>query len=303
MRNALALLVALPLLACGRDSTEAPKAAAPPAAEPQPAAREPVVPTETPAQPEDNTPPETTPPAADEGASASAPAAPAAKEDEPLQDGPHVSFTAAGGRAHWVGSVPQSKQLVFNTQAAEQCQHEGGMDTLDRSLMVDGGGGIANVVIEVDVQGRAVAPADAPLEMDQHGCTFLPHVLLVPAGSEVVYKNSDPFTHNVNVVARRNQPMNAMLGEDGSRTERYEKGDPMQLKCDIHPWMSAWVYVSDAPVHVLTGPDGSFALPGLPPGSHKVSCWHESLGKASGTLVVGQDGSIAELDLAIGKKR
>lgn len=297
MRRSFVLLAVLAVAACGRETPEAPKPTpsvvptpAPPASEPDDLADE------LPAAPD---------PAAEAGEPPREPAGEAEDAQAPrkLADGPYVSLAGSGGRAHWVGQAPAPKQLAFNPDTAAQCQHEGTMDTLDRSLLVDAGGGIAHVVIEIDVADREVVPAPAPLEMDQRGCSFLPHVLLVPAGSEVTFRNSDPFTHNVNVVARRNQAMNAMLGEDGTRTERYEKGDPMQLKCDIHPWMSAWVYVSDAPVHVLSGADGSFVLPALPPGSHKVSCWHESQGKASGTLEVGDDGTIAALDLALGKKR
>jgi plastocyanin len=177
------------------------------------------------------------------------------------------------------------------------------MDTTDPSLLVDASAGVANVVIEVEVAGgEPTAPAQ-PFAMDQHGCRFAPHVLLVPKGATVQYGNSDPFTHNVNVVPRRNDAMNVMVDGGGKRSATYADSDQIQVKCDIHPWMGAWVFVSDAPVHALSAADGSFALPALPPGSHKVSCWHESLGKASGTLVVGEGGAIAELDLAIGKKR
>jgi plastocyanin len=301
MRNALALLVALSLLGCGGDSTEAPKPAAPAAEAPQAPVREPVVPTEAPAETEGTAPAEPAPPPGDESASAAD--APEAKPKEPLKDGAHVSFSGSGGRAHWVGAIPAPKTLSVKDETAKDCHHDGPMDTSDPSLIVDAGAGVANVVIEVEPAGVATASAAEPFVMDQHGCRFAPHVLLVPEGATVQYGNSDPFTHNVNVVPRRNDAMNVMVDGGGQRSATYPDSDQIQVKCDIHPWMGAWVYVSDAPVHVLSAADGSFALPALPPGSHKVSCWHESLGKASGTLVVGADGSIAELDLAIGKKR
>lgn len=300
MRRTLALLVALPLVSCGGETK--PKPGAPPAPAPESPDRTPVAPTEKAQEPEQ--PASTAPASATESKEPSTDApAPKPPSDDPLEDGAHVSFSGAGGRAHWVGTPPAPKTLQFNPDTAKDCHHDGPMQTNDQSLLVDGSAGIANVVIEVDVTGGTPAAPAEPFAVDQHGCRFAPHVLLVPAGATVQYGNSDPFTHNVNVVPKRNDAMNVMVDGGGKRDATYAESDQIQIKCDIHPWMGAWVFVSDAPVYALSASDGTFALPALPPGSHKVSCWHERLGKASGTLVVGEGGAIAELDLPIGKKR
>lgn len=288
MRRPYALLVTLSLVACGGEST-------PPASSPS----KPTAPVQgTPSAPATDS-------AGTQAGSKSGSTAEPAGSQAPAADkaGPRVSFTGAGGRAHWVGTVPAIPSLSVQADAALQCEHAGAMDLRNQSLLVDAGGGLANVVIEIEIAGRKPEAPAGPFEVDQLGCAFLPHVSVVPVGATVHYKNSDPFTHNVNVVPRRGDAMNVMVDGGGHRAATYTDSDQIQLKCDIHPWMSGWVYVSDAAVHVLSSSDGSFALPALPAGSHRVSCWHATQGAASGTLVVGEDGSITELELALGKKK
>jgi plastocyanin len=281
MRPTFALILCLAAFACGGESS-------PPAAATQGS-----VPATVEA-------PKALPGATGDDGAVPSEAPPTASQDK---SGPRVQFGGAGGRAHWAGEAPAARSLSVQADAALQCEHAGDMDLRDPSVLVDAGGGLANVVIEVEVAGREPGAPAEPFEVDQLGCAFLPHVSLVPVGATVRYKNSDPFTHNVNAVPRRATGMNVMVDQGGVREATYADSDQIQLKCDIHPWMGGWVYVSDAPVHALSGADGSFALPALPAGSHKVSCWHATLGNASGTLVVGADGSIAEFELALGKKK
>ncbi|HVS19761.1 MAG TPA: carboxypeptidase regulatory-like domain-containing protein [Planctomycetota bacterium] len=218
-----------------------------------------------------------------------------------MKDGPVVSFSGNGGTVLWLGNAPGPRTLVIDAEASKGCHEGGPVDSTDRSLLVDILGGVANVVIEVE--GAQAEVGDDPYVMDQEGCRYEPHVLVVPAGATVEYRNSDSVGHNVHTYARRNDSMNKTVAANGGETQVYAKTDQIEVKCDIHPWMRAWVVVSDASLFAVSGSDGSFELPGLPPGEHKVSCWHEELGKASGKIVVGEDGSIAELDLALTKKR
>ena len=55
-------------------------------------------------------------------------------------------------------------------------------------------------------------------------------------------------------------------------------GEAVQLKCDIHPWMSTWVYVHDSAAVGVTGADGKFRIGDVPPGSYELEVWHPYLG-------------------------
>ena len=63
------------------------------------------------------------------------------------------------------------------------------------------------------------------------------------------------------------------------------------MKCDVHAWMNAWIGVVNHPYFAVTGADGTFSLPGLPPGTYAVEAWHEAAGTQSGTVTVTARGT------------
>ena len=71
----------------------------------------------------------------------------------------------------------------------------------------------------------------------------------------------------------------------------------LEVKCDVHPWMEAHVYVSKHPWVAATGPDGAFAIRGAPAGHRSVEVWHPVFGKRSAEVEIPPDGA-ADLELA-----
>ena len=61
----------------------------------------------------------------------------------------------------------------------------------------------------------------------------------------------------------------------------------MHLKCDVHPWMSAYVGVMSNPFYGVTGDDGAFAIKGLPAGEYEIAAWHEKYGEQTQKIKVG----------------
>ena len=53
---------------------------------------------------------------------------------------------------------------------------------------------------------------------------------------------------------------------------------PVEVRCDVHPWMRAYVAVSAHPYFAVTGADGRFVLRDVPPGDYLVASWHERFG-------------------------
>jgi len=60
------------------------------------------------------------------------------------------------------------------------------------------------------------------------------------------------------------------------------------LKCDVHPWMNAYVGVLDHPYFAVTGTDGKFDLRTLPPGTYTIEAWHEKLGTMTQSVTIGE---------------
>ena len=63
-------------------------------------------------------------------------------------------------------------------------------------------------------------------------------------------------------------------------------GSSVQLKCDIHPWMETWVYVSDNSLFAVTGADGKFSIEGVPAGTYELEVWHPHLGKKTTKITI-----------------
>jgi plastocyanin len=121
-------------------------------------------------------------------------------------------------------------------------------------------------------------PAEAAV-LNQKGCQYLPHVLAVMVGQKIVVKNSDAFLHNVHALASENVPFN--FGQPNvaeSPIEPLKTPEAFRVKCDVHPWMSAYVVGVDNPFFAVSGDDGSFAIKKLPPGEYTLRAWHERLG-------------------------
>lgn len=113
-------------------------------------------------------------------------------------------------------------------------------------------------------------------------------------GQPLEIRNSDPTFHNVHFVSRNNGGFNIGQPRKGLKTVRTfskpELPGTAFFKCDVHPWMRAWVGIFDHPFFDVTGDDGSFTISGLPPGTYELEAWHEKLGTrtAKVTLKAGE---------------
>jgi plastocyanin len=160
---------------------------------------------------------------------------------------------------------------------------------------------MANVVIYVDtVLATGVPPRDSATtpEMKQSGEAFLPHVLPVVAGSTVNFPNGDPFFHNVFSLSR---PRTFDLGrypKGASKSVRFDRPGVVQVFCHIHSDMSAVVFVAPNPLYATPTPRGTFAIADIPPGTYRVTAWHEHARPISATVRI-EAGRATRLDFNI----
>jgi hypothetical protein len=121
--------------------------------------------------------------------------------------------------------------------------------------------------------------------------------LIVPAGATVNILNSDPITHNLHTFTVDNEPINKAQPKTLPKmTAMLEVPETIKVQCDIHKkWMSAWWVVVDNPYNVVSGKDGNFKMTDVPPGSYKITAWHETLGKqtADVTVKAGEDAKVS----------
>jgi plastocyanin len=150
----------------------------------------------------------------------------------------------------------------------------------NESLIVGPGQGLRYAVVTLEgvTKGKAVEK-EAQHELDNVGCRFVPHVLAASVGQFLVMKNTDPILHTVHAFFTDGQPQ-FNIGLYPGRTSRKPLVTPgvVKILCEVHPWMSAYLVVTEHPYHAVTDAYGEYLISDVPAGTYKLKVWHESLG-------------------------
>jgi uncharacterized membrane protein/plastocyanin len=183
------------------------------------------------------------------------------------------------------GTPPPNKTLNVGTCTSDVK----GPVTSDAVLVADGKLKNAVVWIKSGLESyKSPEPPAEPVVMDQKGCMYHPHVVGARVGQKVIFLNSDPVLHNVRSVTEANASFNEMMPTKDMRLEKvFEKTEvPVRAKCDVHPWMSAFVGVVPHPFFAVTAADGQFALVNVPEGIYEIEAWHEAFGRQTAKIHV-----------------
>ena len=150
-----------------------------------------------------------------------------------------------------------------------------GTETVVEHVVVGGNKGLANAVASAP---GAKGASKAKAVLDQHGCKFVPHVVVMQPG-ELEVKNSDDILHNLHTYSTANPSINkAQPKFKKTMTEKLDKPEFVKVTCDVHSWMLGWVAVVPG-VAAVTDNNGVAKLENVPAGKQKIEVWHETLGK------------------------
>jgi plastocyanin len=155
-------------------------------------------------------------------------------------------------------------------------------------------------------------PADVPLSdtrfiMDQRNLTFVPHILPILVGSTVEFPNNDKVDHNVFSLSRAKKFNLGSYRTGEMKTVLFDKPGIVELRCDVHAEMAAYILVMKNPFWAVTDDKGRFEIPDvnhlekhglkgikdLPPGKYFIKAWHEKLKTKRKSVVVPKDGEVS----------
>jgi hypothetical protein len=216
-------------------------------------------------------------------ATAEAPAAPKVEAFVPIK-GASIS-----GQVKVKGDVKKRKKIKMD--ADPKCAAMHAEPPLMEDIVVDGEGNVqwAFVYVKKGAEGKKPTDPQPPAVINQTGCHYEPHVLGIVVGQDLIIKNSDDLLHNIHALPFSNKEFNFGQPTKGlEEKKQFTTQEVMvKVKCDVHPWMSAWIGVLDHGFFAVTGPDGKYAIPGgLPDGKYTVEVWHEGYKSVSADVDV-----------------
>lgn len=215
-----------------------------------------------------------------------------------------VGVTCLGVTAHAAASNIRGVVVMTGAVAPKKLpvtidQYVCGKEKPAEDLVVGPQGGVKNVVVWLQTPPPNANWPSAPVkvDMDQKGCVFVPRVVLVPAAGTVEFLNSDRLLHNLHSASRDNPTFNRTQPRGRVIGVTFSKPEFVQVNCDLHSWMRAWVVVADHPYYALSNDAGEFVLPNVPPGKYVLQIWQETLGTMSRDVTVGAEDARVTVEL------
>lgn len=146
-------------------------------------------------------------------------------------------------------------------------------------------------VVRIASNAPAGPALPGPVVVEAKGCAYRPWLNAAVKGQPILLRNGDGTTHSVKATQGEHVLFHVIQPAGSKDLPK----DPMltgvvRLGCDLHPWMTAFVLISEHPWFAVTADDGSFALDGVPPGTYGLEAWNPKLGtlKAQVTVAAGE---------------
>jgi len=208
------------------------------------------------------------------------------------------------GTINFDGKPPVLRPIAMNAEPVCDKKHAG-HPVMPEMLVLGTGQTMANVMVYVSKglpAGKTYPAPKEPVTVDQEGCMYIPHVMGIQVGQTYRILNTDGILHNIHTLPKVNPSFNR--GQPATvkeMTTMFPKAEnAFQIKCDVHPWMSAYMAVFNHPFYSVTKTDGKFTISGLDPGTYEITAWHERLGTQTAMVTVsGSDTKTQNFKFAV----
>lgn len=210
-----------------------------------------------------------------------------------------LHLAAAGditGKITLKGTPPPEKDLPLDPNCGKL--HPDKKPTT-RFYVAGADGGLADVFVSLKgLSGKSTGASEKPGLLDQIGCEYVPYVSAIQTRQKLLIRTSDPLLHNVHPTPAvpGNKEFNRAQVPKGADIETtFENAEPfLRFKCDVHPWMFAYVNVVDHPYFAVSGKDGAFKIANVPPGKYTLVANHRKGGVQEKEIEVTADGAKAD---------
>ena len=188
-----------------------------------------------------------------------------------------LNAATINGTVSYAGTNKKSKSLKMDSDPVCGTIHE--IPPLKEDFVLDANNNFKNVLVWLKgVEFLGELSSEAAI-IDQQGCMYSPHVNAFTTSQKILIKNSDKTLHNVNSKSTINESFNSAQPSGVPDIEKTfsEAESPFYIKCDVHPWMKAWIMVSDHPYFAVTDKNGNYEINNIPSGTYELMFWQEKL--------------------------
>lgn len=138
------------------------------------------------------------------------------------------------------------------------------------------------------LDGGTVEPGPATVRITSIDNAFEPAFQVAPLSATIEVRNADPIPHNTHLFDRERTVFNVATPVPGVRVRKVlAQPGVLGVRCDLHPWMRAWVFVPPNPHYAVFWKPGSVTLRDIAPGWHRVHAWESGRGETTRTLSLG----------------
>ena len=205
---------------------------------------------------------------------------------------PAASAGNVTGKINFTGTAPALQPIDMG---ADPTCASSGEKLNSEDVVANPNGTLANVFVYVKegLEGKTFPAPSTPVLMDQKGCHYIPHVQGLQVGQTLQIVNSDSTLHNVHGMPKETKEFNLGMPIQGMKLDRkFDKPEVMvKFKCDVHPWMHAYLGILPHPFFAVSGTEGRYEIKDLPAGSYTLEAWHEKYGVQSVKVTVEEAGA------------
>jgi plastocyanin len=208
-----------------------------------------------------------------------------------LWPGLALAASSITGIVTFDGKAPALRPIAMEAEPVCFKMHAG-KPVPNEMLALGAGNTMGNIMVWVSkglAAGKTYPAPKTPVVIDQKGCQYAPHVMGIMVGQPYKILNSDGILHNIHTLPTINPSFNrGMPATVKEASTSFAKPEAIfHIKCDVHPWMSAYLGVYTHPFYSVTATDGKYTISGLDPGTYEITAWHEKLGTQTASITVG----------------
>jgi hypothetical protein len=189
------------------------------------------------------------------------------------------------GRVSFAGTPATPHTIDMSMEPS--CAKQYAKPVTAESVVTGPDNALENVVIYVSAGAPDEPPPAQPVVLSQKGCRYAPHILALQVNQDFQVVNDDETSHNIHLMSSNNREWNKSQPPGAPPIEdKIARAEFIPVKCSFHPWMKGTLAVMKNSHYAITGDDGEFNLPNLPPGTYTITAWHESYGDQSQEVTV-----------------